>query len=100
MAEKIVQNVVFPFVEGPVPSHVPPAPTQPGLGSPMPNHQQGVVQPPLNPSPTPIEEPQPTQYPEEPVEEFQDWSNEQPDVVEPEQVVSSEAGKSSPISNT
>lgn len=79
-------------VSGQVPTHVPPAPTQQGLGSPMPNHQQGIVQPPINASPTPIEEPQPTPYQDEPVEEQLDWNAEPQDIVETEQIVSIEPG--------
>lgn len=60
----------------------------------MSNHQPALVQPPLNNPPTPIEDPQPTVYQDEPVEEPLDNSyTEHQDIVEPEQSVSSEPGK-------
>lgn len=58
----------------------------------MANHQQGIVQPPIHTSPTPIEDSQPTQYQDEPVEEQLDWNVEPQDIVESEQIVSTEPG--------
>lgn len=59
----------------------------------MPNHQPALVQQPLNNPPTPIEDPQPTPYLDEPVDEPLDNSyTDHQDMVEPEQSVSSEPG--------
>jgi len=78
-------------IPGPVPSHV--APSQPGLTSPMPNLQQGFVQPPLNNPPTPIEDQQPPLHQDEPAEEPLDNSYIEHQDIEQEQSLPLEPGK-------
>ncbi|KAJ8950477.1 hypothetical protein NQ314_007864 [Rhamnusium bicolor] len=81
---------------GQVPTHVPvPSAQTQGLGAPIPNLQQGLVQAPLN-VPTPIEEQQP-QLIEEPVEEPLETNYSEPQEPELEQQeVSIELASSEP----
>lgn len=75
---------------GQVPTHVPTAQSQ-GLGAPIPNLQQGLVQTPLNP-PAPIEEQEP-QVIDEPIEEPLETSYNEPQESEPETELPIESGK-------
>lgn len=76
-----------------VPTHVPAAQTQ-GLGAPMPNLQQGIVQAPSNP-PAPVEEQEP-QIVEEPIEEPLESSYNEPQESEPEAELPIESASNEP----